>query len=110
MTTLTKNYQETLNHKSASGSIATRYNLFIKKIEFSYYGLIAMFILIASCYGAIVTMQIFENNAPLWQFIVSVSFTMANLVACIGQAPTKWVVGAFTASVAANTLLLLMNI
>lgn len=86
------------------------YHQFIGKMTFNYYGFIAMSILIASCLGGITTMQIFENGAPLWQFMASISFTMANLVACIGQAPTKWTINLFAAAIVVNTILLLINI
>lgn len=109
MTTLAKNH----THVSSNMQIVTlssRYNQFIEKLDFSYYGFIAMAILISSCLGAITTMQVFEHDAPLWQFVVSLGFTMANLVACIGQAPTKWAVNLFAASLFVNTVLLLINV
>jgi hypothetical protein len=109
MTTLTKTY-ERFDTGTQSISLASRYNQFIKRIEFSYFSLIAMFILIGSCLGSISTMQVFENNAPLWQFIISLGFTMANLVACISQSPLKWVVGIFASSILVNTLILAANV
>ena len=108
MTTLTKSYGR-FDASTQTITLSSRYNQFIKKLDFSYYGIISMAILISSCLGAITTMQIFEHDAPLWQFILSLAFTMANLVACIGQAPTKWVINLFTVSIVANTILLLVN-
>lgn len=111
MTTLAKTYSHVnQNEIVQSGSLSARYNRFIKSLEFSHFGVIAMAILFGSCLGSIATMKVFENNAPLWQFIVSLGFTMANLVACISQAPTKWVVNLFTASLFVNTLLLIINL
>ena len=109
MTTLSKTYNHS-SYVSSTSSLSRRYNQFIKKMEFSHFGLIAVAILAGSCLGSITTMQIFEHNAPLWQFILSLDFTMANLVACIGQAPTKWVVNLCSLSILANTILLLLNI
>jgi len=109
MTTLAKNHAHVSSNMQMI-TLPSRYNEFIKKIDLSYYGFIAMAILISSCLGAIATMQVFEHNAPLWQFMASLGFTMANLVACIGQAPTKWAVNLFAASLLVNTLLLLMNV
>lgn len=109
MTTFAKSY----HHVQASentNTLSNRYNAFIKEIEFSHYGIIAMAILIGSCLGSITTMQIFQQGAPLWQFIVSLAFTMANLVACIAQAPTKWVVNFFAACILVNGILLAINI
>jgi hypothetical protein len=109
MTTLAKSHTH-FNTTTQTVSLASRYSVFIKKLEFSYFGIIAMAILISSCLGGITTMQIFEHNAPLWQFIVSLGFTMANLVACLSQAPMKWVVNLFAASLLVNTVLLLLNL
>lgn len=108
MTTLTKNLHSETHVYSTVNTSA--YDRFIERIKFSHFGLISMAILIGSCLGGIATMKIFENNAPLWQFIVSLGITMANLVACIAQAPTKWVVNLFGASLIVNIILLLANI
>jgi hypothetical protein len=111
MTTIAKAYSHVNQHETVqSVSLSTGYDRFIKKLEFSHYGLVAMAILIGSCLGSIATMKIFQNHAGDWQFIVSLGFTMANLVACIGQAPTKWVVNLFAASLFVNALLLVINI
>ena len=109
MTTITKSYSHSETVETSS-SLAMRYNAFIKKLEFSHYFVIATCLLVSSCLGSITTMKIFENHASDWQFIASLGFTMANLVACIAQAPTKWVVNLFLASVFVNTLLLIINL
>ena len=109
MTTLTRTYGR-FDTNTQTITLASRYNSFIKKIEFSYFAIIAMAILISSCLGSITTMKIFENAAPLWMFILSLAVTMANLVACISQAPTKWVINLFTLSVFVNTVLLIVNL
>ena len=109
MTTLSRTYSGSYSSEHAA-TITSAYNRFIKKLEFNHFSLIAMAILIGSCLGSIATMQVFENNAPLWQFIVSLAFTMANLVACIGQVSTKWVVNFFAASLIVNTILVIANI
>lgn len=109
MTTFTKSYN--LSHSDVntlpSNSLYAR---LIKRLEFSYFGLIAMSILISSCLGGITTMQIFEHDAPLIEFILSVSFTMTVLVACLSQAPAKWIVNLFTLSILVNTVLLIINL
>lgn len=109
MTTLTKTY--TPSHSVVQTLNSTRlYTRLINRLEFSYFGLIAMSILISSCLGGITTMQIFETDAPLIEFILSVSFTMALLVACLSQAPTKWIVNLFALSILVNTVLLIINL
>ncbi len=109
MTTLTKSYGR-FDTNTQTITLSSRYNRFIKKLEFSHFGIIAMSILISGCLGGVTTMKVFENHAPDWQFIVSLVFTMANLVACISQASTKWVVNFFAASVAVNSALLVLNL
>lgn len=118
MATLTKNFQTEAavfstaaasNNKAITKQLSA-YDQFIERLKFSHFGLISMAILISSCLGSITTMKVFESGAPLWQFVISLAFTMANLVACISQAPTKWVVNLFAASMVVNTILLLLNI
>lgn len=82
----------------------------VKKAEFSYFGLMAMTILIGSCWGSIAAMMILSNNAPIWQLAACILISMANNVAAIGQAPTKWLLNVFIASIAVNTLLILLNV
>ena len=109
MTTIARSRQHT---HSIAGSVylAGRYNLLIRKLEFSYFGFIAMALLIGSCLGGITTMKIFENAGPFWEFLLSLGITMANLVACISQAPVKWVVNLFAAGLLVNTFLLMLNL
>lgn len=109
MTTLTKTYGR-FDTNTQTITLASRYNQFIQKIEFSHFAVIAMSILISSCLGSITTMKIFENVGPLWMFILSLAATMANLIACIAQAPAKWVINLFTLSVVINTALLIVNL
>jgi hypothetical protein len=109
MTTLTTNHAR-FNTNTQTISLTSRYNRFIKSLEFSYFGIIAMAILIGSCLGSVATMKIFENDAPFWQFVLSLGITMANLVACISQAPMKWVVNLFAASLLVNSVLLLLSL
>ena len=88
----------------------TGYDRLIKNLEFSHFSVIAMALLIGSCMGGITTMKIFQNHAPDWQFILSLGFAMANFVACIAQAPTKWVVNLFLACMLVNGALLAINV
>lgn len=86
------------------------YGRWLEKLEFSYYGIISMTILIGSILGGIASMFVFQNDAPFWQFIVGLYCAMANLVASIGQAPIKWVVNLFFLSAAVSTLLIIINL
>jgi hypothetical protein len=109
MTTLTKTHSHA-HLRTASYSGTSRYELLLKKLEFSYFGIISLAIFFGSCLGAIATMKVFENNAPMWQFIIALAFTMANLVACIGQATLRWVLFLFGSSLLINAALILINL
>lgn len=113
MTTLAKDMQSDfakVTPRAAAVRRPSAYDRFIEQLHFSYFGLIAMAILIGSCLGGITTMKIFEADAGMWQFVLGLGVTMANLVASISQAPTKWVVNLFALSLLVNTVLLLVNL
>lgn len=108
MTTMPGSFSES-QKITASVSSASRYDKLIEDLKFSYFGLISMTLLIGSIMGGIAAMFVFESGAPFWQFIVGLAFTMANLVAAISQAPTKWVFNLFVLSIIVNTILILVN-
>jgi len=103
----------TLSHSAANTSIANSqlswYGKLIQKLEFSYFGLIAMTISIGSIMGGIAAMYIFENDAPIWQLGLCMAGAMANNVSAIGQAPTRWVANIFIANFILSVLLILIN-
>jgi hypothetical protein len=86
------------------------YTNFIKKLEFSYFGIIAMTISIGSMLGGISAMYIFQNDAPIWQLGLVMAGAMANNVCAIGQAPTKWVVNVFLLSSVLSVLFTVINL
>lgn len=98
-----------MNQSQADLSSGSRYDKLIEDFKFSYFGLISMTILIGSIVGGIATMYVFENGAPFWQFVIGLAVSMANLVAAISQAPTKWVINLFALSVIVNTILVIAN-
>ena len=108
--------EATLNVKAGGHSSTiqstkkSKYELFIKKLEFSYFGLISMTILIGSIIGGIAASVILNNDAPIWELGLCAALAMANNTAAIGQAPTKWVVNLFIANTIVNVTLILMNI
>ncbi len=69
-----------------------------------------MTILIGSIMGGIAAMFILKNDAPIWQLGICMASAMANNVAAIGQAPTKWVVNLFLACLSINIILILLNV
>lgn len=103
----------TLSHSAAHVSSVdgqlSWYGKLIQKLEFSYFGLIAMTISVGSIMGGIAAMYIFENDAPIWQLGLCMAGAMANNVSAIGQAPTRWVFNIFMANLFISTLLILIN-
>ncbi|MFO0355868.1 MAG: hypothetical protein ACK50A_02865 [Sphingobacteriaceae bacterium] len=102
----------TLSHTAHSSSANTQlswYGKLITKLEFSYFGLIAMTITMGSVIGGIAAMFIFQNDAPIWQLGLCMAGAMANNVAAIGQAPTRWVVNIFLVNFVISALLILIN-
>jgi hypothetical protein len=85
------------------------YDKWLEKLKFSYFGIISMTISIGSILGGLAAMCIFQNDAPIWQLALVMGISMANNVACIGQAPIKWVMNLFFAATAINTLFIIVN-
>jgi hypothetical protein len=109
MATLTKNFSPALE-RTNSISLSSRYDQWIETIKFSYYGIISMTMIIGSCLGGIATMYVFQNDAPIWQFVLATAISMANNVAAISQAPMKWVVNIFALTVIINAILIIANL
>ena len=85
------------------------YSNLIANAESSYFAVIAMTISIGSILGGIGAMYIFQNDAPIWQLALCMSFAMANNVAAIAQTPTKWVVNIFALDVLVSLVLIAIN-
>lgn len=99
----------TLSHSSNSRAQLSWYDKMIEKLNFSYFGLIAMTISMGSIIGGIAAMYILENDAPIWQLGLCMAGAMANNVAAIGQAPTRWVVNIFILNFVISALLITIN-
>ncbi len=103
-----------LKNKAHLSSVNTvnksKYELWIESLNFSYFGIITMTILVGSIVGGIAAAVILSNNAPIWQLGLCAAVSMGNNAAGIGQAPTKWVMNLFFANIIANGILIMMNI
>ncbi len=100
----------TLSHGSHSiNNQLSWYGKLIQKLEFSYYGLIAMTITVGSIIGGIAAMFIFQNDAPIWQLALCMAGAMANNVSAIGQAPTRWVFNIFLTNFAICAFFIIIN-
>lgn len=108
MATITKPYAGSVS--TASNNSVSGYDAFLKKLNFSYFGLISMTITIGSIIGGIAAMSILQNDGPIWQLALCMGLAMGNNVAAIGQAPIKWLFNTFCISTLVNVLLILANI
>lgn len=104
-----------LKNEKTLGSAKTyspksKYELWIESLNFSYFGILSMTILVGSIIGGIAAAVILSNNAPIWQLGVCAAVSMANNAAGIGQAPTKWIVNLFFVNALVNGILILMNL
>ena len=86
------------------------FEIFIQKLEFSYFGLISMTILIGSIIGGIAASAVLENKAPIWELGLVAAVSMANNTVCIAQGSTKWVFNLFILSIITNVVLILVNL
>lgn len=94
------------------GAAAPRgwYQRLLAEATFNYYFLISFAITLGSCLGGVTAMYILQNDAPIWQLLVNIYFTMGCNVACIAQVKAKWILNIFGISVLANIVLLLANV
>lgn len=99
-----------LVHAQAAATAQTWHHRFLEEATFTYFFLISFVITAGSCLGGIAAMHILQNDAPIWQLCVNIYISMASNVACIGQAPVKWVLRIFGLSALANIVLLLANV
>ncbi len=108
MATITKPYPGSMS--TSSVKTESGYDAFLKKLNFSYFGLISMTITIGSIIGGIAAMSILQNDAPIWQLAICMALAMANNVAAIGQAPIKWLFNTFAISTIVNIVFIIANL
>ena len=111
MATISKDFYQTASHSSVrENAKSSSFDLFIERLKFNHFALISMAILIGSCAGGIAAMFVFQSGAPFWQFVLGLSISMANLIACIAQASTKTVFTILTLSLIVNAILVISHI
>lgn len=109
MTTYAKQLDDAkVSHNS--GGLLGRWHKMIEDLEFSHFALICISILFGSCMGGVAAMFIMQAGMPIWVVGIALAVSLANLVASIAQAPTKWVVNLFTLSLVVNIILLLIAV
>lgn len=109
MTTYAKHYEGTTVTQHNSG-VSGRWNKMIENLKFSHFALICISILFGSCMGGVAAMYILQAGMPIWVVGIALAVSLANLVASIAQAPTKWVVNLFAFSLLVNIILLLIAV
>jgi hypothetical protein len=97
------------SHTTTSSAGTGWYSRLIEDLKFSHFGLISLAILFGSCLGGVAAMYVLMAGFPIWAVGVGLAASLANLVACIAQAPTRWVVNLFTFSVVVNLLLFILS-
>lgn len=110
METVLELKNKTIVRNSGSSIKKSKYDLWIESLNFSYFGIITMTILVGSIIGGIAAAVILSNNAPIWQLGLCAAVSMGNNAGAIAQAPTKWIVNLFFISLIANAALILMNV
>lgn len=101
--------QNLVYEKKRNDAPTSFYGKLIENLHFSYFGMISMTILIGSIIGGISAMYVFQSHAPFWEFILCMGVALANLVASISQAPTKWVFNLAVINLVVNTALIMVN-
>jgi hypothetical protein len=113
MSTLSKDYSQSgsnYHDQAAATGLAARYHKLIEDLKFSHFALISLAILVGSCLGGVAAMYVLMAGLPIWAVGIGLAASLANLVACIAQAPTKWVVNLFTRSVIVNAILFTVSV
>lgn len=81
-----------------------------EKLQFNYYAIIVMTLLIGSCVGAIAAANILSSGASTWQLALCASLSMFNNTTAIGNMPVKWVVWSFLIALIGNVMLIAVNL
>ncbi len=103
--------KDAVSSQSHSQKVAGKswYARLIQDLTFSHFALISLAILFGSCLGGVAAMYVLMAGFPIWAVGIGLAASLANLVACIAQAPTRWVVNLFTFSVVVNLLLFIVS-
>ncbi|MBS1647513.1 MAG: hypothetical protein JST67_09255 [Bacteroidetes bacterium] len=81
-----------------------------KKFEASRFGWMAILLTLQSCWGSIACMTILKNDGNDVMLVLCSTISMACNVILIGQAPAKWCLASFYASMIINAALIVLNV
>ncbi len=82
----------------------------MKELDFSYFAFISFVIAISACLGGGLVKFSLEYNSVLWQFILGMCLSLANIVACVAQLPVRWVFTIFVVTTLGNISLILISV
>jgi hypothetical protein len=109
MATLIKTYSAPVGSKKQA-LLKQRYNRLMTQLNFGYFGFISLVIAISACLGGVVVKFSLEYNSVLWQFVLGMCLSLANIVACVAQVPVRWVFAVFVTTTLANISLILISV
>lgn len=111
MPALTKTYSaETIKTTSRIHVLRQKYDRLMEQLDFSYFAFISFCIAISACLGGGLVKFSLEYNSVLWQFILGMCLSLANIVACVAQLPVRWIFGIFVTTTIANIALILISV
>lgn len=114
METLHLNKQETRvsrnTQQAQAGILTTWFNRQAAQFEATRFGMMAIYITIQSCLGAIAAMYILQNDASVFFLAGAAALTMAGNAVFIAQGSAKACLALFYLNVIGNTILILANL
>jgi len=91
-------------------TLRLKYDRLMKALDFSYFAFISFVIAVSACLGGGLVKFSLEYNSVLWQFILGMCLSLANIVACVAQFPVRWVFAIFVLTTLANSALILISV
>ncbi len=114
MKTLDLNKRETIAngnaHSTHPGMLAKWFNRQAEQFEKTRFGMMAIYITIQSCLGAIAAMFVLQNHANIFFVAAAAALAMAGNAVFIAQGSAKLCLAMFYLNVIGNAALILANL
>lgn len=114
METLNLNNRETMLNGNTgttqAGMLTKWFNRQAEQFEKTRFGMMAIYITIQSCLGAIAAMCVLQNDASIFFVATAAALAMAGNAVFIAQGSAKACLAFFYLNVIGNTLLILANL
>jgi hypothetical protein len=107
---ITKDLSQSIMRKEKAENLFKSFRINWKMLQFNYYSLIVVTLLVSTMIGSAAAMFVLQNNAPLWQLMACVIVSMVSNTASISNLSIKPVALTFIVSVLVNGALIFMNI